>query len=70
MRRLPRNKIARPSQEVAARTSVTGSIVWESKIPMLAAARPETPICRKPSMAAALPMWRSNGTSASAAAFG
>ena len=57
------------THEVAARTSVTGIIVCESKIPMLADARPETPICRKPSVADALPMLRSNGTRASAAAF-
>ena len=55
-----------PIHEVAARISATGIIVCELKIPMLAEASPATPICRKPSMADALPMLRSNGTSASA----
>ncbi len=60
----------RPVQVVAASASATGIRVWELKMPMLAEARPETPICRKPSMAEALPMWRSKGTSESAAALG
>src|ERR1700752_2591286 len=55
IRSLPIVKIARPVQEVVAKTKVTGIMVCESKIPMLADARPETPICRNPSMADALP---------------
>jgi len=48
----------------------TGSRLWELKRPMLADAVLETPICRKPNMADSLPIFRSKGTSASAAAFG
>ena len=67
---MPMIKIAKPSQEVTARTRATGIMVRESKMPTLADATPETPICKKPSMAEALPILRSNGTSARAAAFG
>ena len=70
MRRLPMSRIARPIHDVAASASVTGIRVWELKTPMLAEATPDIPICKKPSIAAALPMLWSNGTSARAAAFG
>ena len=50
--------------------TVTGSKSCELRMPMLAEARPETPICRKPSIAEALPMLWSKGTRARAAALG
>ena len=52
------------------RMSATGVIVCESKAPMAAEAKPGIPICRKPSMAEALPILCSKGTSARAAALG
>ena len=64
--RLPIIKIPSPAHDVTARMSVTGNMPCASKIPMLAEARPETPICRKPSMAEALPIFRSNGDNAKA----
>ncbi len=70
MKRLPKSRIAKAIHAVAAKISVMGNMVLESKMPMLAEARPEMPICKKPSIAYALAMFRLNGTSASAAAFG
>ena len=67
---MPKIKIPKPMNDVAHKISATGIIVCESKIPMLADASPATPICRKPNIAEALPILRSNGTNESAAAFG
>jgi hypothetical protein len=47
MKRLPKSRIAKEIHAVAMKTSATGSMVFESKIPMLADARPEVPIRRK-----------------------
>ena len=60
--------IAKAIHDVTAIMSATGIIVCESKMPIMADARTDTPICKKPSMADALPMLWSKGTRLSAAA--
>jgi len=44
-RRLPASRMANPIHEVAASTSVTGRMVWESNMPMLRS-EAATPICK------------------------